>query len=151
MEILVAGAPMFQTVLSQIIAQKNEGLPGAFFMHCTTGNNRTGVFVAMLLLLLHVPHEFVCHEYELSDRALASTRHVNVARLLEKGAFAEYGPEEAKMKCERMVGARGESMEALITEVQRRWGSAEVYFLQVVGITGDEIRCLKDLFTVDHC
>jgi protein tyrosine/serine phosphatase len=118
-------------------------------MHCTTGNNRTGVFISLLLSLLGVPAECIVQEYTLSEVGLAPTRHVNVERLLQKGAFVEYGPEEAKRKCERMVGARAESMEALLVEVERRWGGAGGYFEQLAGLSAEEVTRVREVLTAD--
>jgi len=115
-------------------------------MHCTTGNNRTGVFIALLLLLLGVAPDVVANEYALSEAGLAPTRHINVERLLKKGAFEDFGPEEARRKCERMVGAREESMEALIVEVERRWSGPEGYFMKEVGFTKGDIEYLREEF-----
>ncbi|KAF2732874.1 putative tyrosine-protein phosphatase, partial [Polyplosphaeria fusca] len=150
-EILGAGAGMFGVVLRHVlecVAVAESGGEGvqvqATFIHCTTGNNRTGVFVGVLLMLLRVPHDEVCREYALSEVGLAPTRHVNVERLLGKGAFGEYGAEEARRRCERMVGAREESMRALIEEVERRWGGPEGYFLQDVGLSEEEVERLRE-------
>lgn len=143
---------MFRTVLRQLLATVppsscSDPVP-ALFIHCTTGNNRTGVFISLLLLLLNVPHASVVKEYTLSDQGLAPTRHINVERLLKKGAFKEYGPEEAKRKCERMVSAREESMWALIEEVKKRWGGPEGYFRNDVALTEEEIEALRKVFII---
>src|SRR4051794_15528827 len=72
-EILTSGAPTFGSILRQLITsvthlQARPSSPApALFMHCTTGNNRTGVFISLLLLLLHVPATSVCEEYALSE------------------------------------------------------------------------------------
>jgi protein tyrosine/serine phosphatase len=129
-------------------AESPDSLP-AVFMHCTTGNNRTGVFIAVLLRLLNVPKEYVVQEYTLSEVGLAATRHVNVERLLKKGAFNELGEVEARRKGERMVGARAESMEALLEAVDKRWGGAERYFLDVVGLTREEIERVREMLTAE--
>lgn len=147
-EILTAGAPMFRTVLAHLLASAvSVSPPPAVFMHCTTGNNRTGVFVSMLLLLVGVEPGVVAHEYTLSEAGLAPTRHVNVERLLKKGAFQDYGPEEARRKCERMVGARKESIDSLIAEVERRWEGPEGYLKAEVGLSHGDVERLRDLFT----
>jgi protein tyrosine/serine phosphatase len=119
-------------------------------MHCTTGNNRTGVFIALLLLLLNVPPQYVVRDYTMSEIGLAPTRHINVERLLKKGAFSEFGEVEARRECERMVGARPESMEALLEEIERRWGGAEGYFLDAVGLSQEEVNELKRILTVEE-
>ncbi|KAF1849049.1 uncharacterized protein K460DRAFT_364958 [Cucurbitaria berberidis CBS 394.84] len=155
-EILTSGATMMRTVMrrllstiSEVPAEQNADWSPALFMHCTTGNNRTGIFISLLLLLLHVPSTLIVHEYTLSEQGLAPTRHINVERLLKKGAFIEYGPEEARRKCERMIGARGESMEALLEEVGRRWGGAEGYFRDVVGLSEEEVRRVREVMTAE--
>ncbi|KAJ3548720.1 hypothetical protein NMY22_g1159 [Coprinellus aureogranulatus] len=156
-EILKAGGPMFRTVITQLLetvpppsSSDSDAKPPALFMHCTTGNNRTGVFIALLLLLLRVPRSTIAHEYALSEQGLAPTRHIQVGRLLGKGAFKEHGEIEAKRKCERMIGAREESMWALLDEVDRRWGGAEGYFKQEVGLTEDQIKKLREILTVEE-
>lgn len=147
-EILTSGATMMRTVIRHLLdSYTSEKAPPALFMHCTTGNNRTGIFISLLLLLLHVPRDLIVYEYTLSERGLAPTRHINVDRLLKKGAFQEHGPEEARRRCERMVGARAESMEALLDEVQRRWRGAEGYFRDVVGLREEEITRLREILT----
>lgn len=103
----------------------------------------------MLLSLLHVDRSYVVREYAMSESALQPTRHVNVERLLKKGAFKQYGEVEARRKCERMVGARAESMMGLMREVERRWGGAEGYFREVVGLSDSEIQRVRELLTAD--
>ncbi|KAF2799787.1 hypothetical protein K505DRAFT_230267 [Melanomma pulvis-pyrius CBS 109.77] len=151
-EILTEGAPMIRDVLHFLLAtvspSPTTSSPPALFLHCTTGNNRTGVFISLLLLLLRVPASTIVHEYTLSDQGLAPTRHINIERLLGKGAFKEHGPEEARRKCERMVGAREESMWALLREVERRWGGAEGYFMGVVGLREDELEEVRGVLSV---
>jgi protein tyrosine/serine phosphatase len=150
MEILISGREVMARVLRHLLASaESSDPPPALFMHCTTGNNRTGVFIAVLLRLLNVPKEYVVREYTLSDVGLAATRHVNVERLLKKGAFKEFGKVEARRKCERMVGARAESMEALLEEADERWGEAEGYFLDVVGLTKEEIERVREILTAE--
>ncbi|KAF2634121.1 hypothetical protein P280DRAFT_334589 [Massarina eburnea CBS 473.64] len=153
LEILHAGAPMFYTVLTSLLSQSclsSDGTPPAVFIHCTTGNNRTGIFISLLLLLLRVPESYIVHEYTLSDAGLAPTRHINVERLLAKGAFNGLDDVERKRKCERMVGARSESMRDLIKIVVERWGVyGDGYFRDVVGLTEKEVEGLRALLTVE--
>lgn len=142
---------MMKSVLLHVLSLDSTVAPtSATFMHCTTGNNRTGVFVSLLLLLLGVSSELVAHEYALSEAGLAPTRHINVERLLKKGAFQEYGPDEARRKCTRMVGARKESMHALLVKVKTKWGGAEGYFTREVGLSRDDLERLKSLFTEEN-
>lgn len=63
--------------------------------------------------------------------------------MLQKGAFREYGAEEAERKCERMVGARAESMEALLAEVETVGPKG------VVGLSGEEMEAARSVFTAE--
>jgi hypothetical protein len=103
-----------------------------------------------LLLLFRVRPTYIIRDYIFSEYGLAPTRHINVERLLKKGAFKEYGPEEAKRRCERMVSARPESMSHLMKEIDRRWGGAPGYFRDVVGLSEDEIHGLRKLLIVEE-
>jgi protein tyrosine/serine phosphatase len=143
-EILTSGAPVMATMLRHLLSTRSLH---PLFIHCTTGNNRTGVFVALLLSLLDVPVEYIVRDYTLSEIGLAATKHINIERLLKKGAFKGCGEVEARRRCERMVGARPESMIALLEEIERRWGGAEGYFLGVVGLSEEEIGMIKVYLT----
>jgi hypothetical protein len=174
MEILEKGAEGFARLLRDLLASVTPHLPlpdtplphfssdlsattatipsppPAILIHCTTGNNRTAPFISLLLLFLHVPPSFIATEYALSELGLAATRHINVERLLKKGAFAEHGVEEARKRCERMVGARRESMEGLLEEATRRWGKgAAGYTRGMMGLTDGELRALTQYLTVN--
>ncbi|KAF2704742.1 putative tyrosine-protein phosphatase, partial [Pleomassaria siparia CBS 279.74] len=160
-DILIEGAPMIRDVLGHLRKTITSPAsysnpfpippppppppPRAIFLHCTTGNNRTGAFISLLLLLLRVPPAIIVQEYALSEQGLAPTRHINIKRLLGKGAFKEYGSKEAKRKCERMVGAREESMRALLEEVEKRWGGAEGYFNKVLGMSCDDMEEVRQI------
>lgn len=47
------------------LAKKDLDLP--LLLHCRRGRDRTGVVVAVLLLLLGVPHKVIVQEYALSQ------------------------------------------------------------------------------------
>ena len=49
-----------------------------------------------------------------------------------------------------MVGARKESMEALIVEVGKRWSGGEDYFTKEVGLSTEEIERLRKLLTEEY-
>ncbi|KAH8712069.1 protein-tyrosine phosphatase-like protein [Phaeosphaeriaceae sp. PMI808] len=149
-EILESGSSTLREVIHQLfLLNKVSGPPQALFLHCTTGNNRTGVFIAMLLSLLRVPSSFIVREYKLSEFGLAPTKHINVERLLKNGAFKEDGEVEARSKCERMLSAREQSMQALLAEIEKREGGVEGYFMVDVGLTPDEISQIREILTAD--
>jgi hypothetical protein len=113
-------------------------------MHCTTGNNRTGVFVGVLLSLLGVPAESIAAEYALSEIGLAPSRPAAVGRLMKSPVFAGEG---GRARCERMLGARPESMLEMLKMVGRRWGGAEGYVTECCGLSDREIGSVRKVLT----
>ena len=158
-EVLMSGAITFRTVIQHLLAtvppasssSSSASLdpPPPLVMHCTTGNNRTGIFISLLLALLSVPAASITAEYALSEQGLAPTRHMNVERLLAKGAFKERGPQEARRRCEKMIGAREESMRAMLEEIERR-GGTRWYFEEQVGLSAEEIARLREVLTIKN-
>lgn len=132
-EILTQGAPAFARVLRLLAAT-----PPAALVHCTTGNNRSGAFVAVLLALLGVPPRAVAAEYALSQAGLAAARPAAVARLVQNPVF-----EGQRARVERMLGAREESMLAMLELVRERWGGAEGYVRRCCGLAADEVEAVR--------
>jgi hypothetical protein len=141
-DILTHGATVFRTILLHIASlhpsPSPDTPPPAFLMHCTTGNNRTGVFVGILLSLLCVPPASIATEYALSQLGLAASRPTVVARLMKSPVF-----EGCRARCERMVGAREESMLAMLENVNDRWGGAERYVRECCGLSQEEVEAVR--------
>src|ERR1039457_5630677 len=114
------------------IASQSPDSPTACYIHCTTGNNRSGVFVGIILSLLGVKPQQIAEEYSLSDIGLRPTRDAAVARLMKSPVFAGAGG-GGKERAYRMVGARPESMLAMLEMVEKKWGGAEGYVKTMCG------------------
>lgn len=140
LEILSRGAiPAFRPILLHLASPSPEPCT----IHCTTGNNRSGVFTGILLSLLGVSPAVVAQEYALSELGLRGSRDAVVERLLGNARFREVvGSRE---RAGRMVGAREESMLALLRRVGEVWGGAEGYVRDVVGLGGEEIERVRDV------
>jgi protein tyrosine/serine phosphatase len=145
-EILTRGAqPAFRPILLHLASLSPEGKVPACMMHCTTGNNRSGVFIGVLLSLLGVPPQTIAQEYSLSQVGLAAGRDKVVDRLMKNPKFREAlgDGDEGRRKAERMVGAREESMRAMLEMVERKWGSAEGYVKDAAGLGDEEIALVR--------
>lgn len=118
-------------------------------IHCTTGNNRSGVFIGVLLSLLGVTDSSITAEYALSEVGLKAGRDEVVERLMKNPKFRDSvgGGEEGRRRAMRMVGAREESMAAMLEMVQRRWGGSEGYLRDAVGLSDEEIERVKKVLT----
>jgi hypothetical protein len=153
-DILIHGAPACRTILLHVCslnfpsskAETSDVPDSAFYIHCTTGNNRSGVFIGVILSLLGVKPQHIAEEYALSEIGLRPTRDKVVARLMKSPVFAETGG-GGKARAERMVGARPESMLAMLEMVNRKWGSAEGYVKGACGLTDEEVEKVKRVLT----
>lgn len=128
------------------IAAMSPESPTACYIHCTTGNNRSGVFVGVILSLLGVKPKLIAEEYKLSDIGLRPIREGVIDRLMKSPVFARSGG-GGRERAERMVGARLESMLAMLEMVDRKWGGAEKYVKTQCGLTDEEIAKVRRVLT----
>lgn len=145
-DVLTHGAPAARIILVHLASIPPDA-PTACFIHCTTGNNRSGVFIGVILSLLHVPPALIAEEYSLSDIGLRPTRDKVVERLMKSPVFANAGG-GGKERAERMVGARKESMLAMLEMVEKKWGGAEGYARDACGLSEEEVERIRVLLTV---
>ncbi|PBP22606.1 hypothetical protein BUE80_DR006452 [Diplocarpon rosae] len=144
-EILSHGAAACRTMLLHIAAMSSQA-PTACYIHCTTGNNRSGVFVGIILSLLGVKAELIAEEYKLPEIGLRPIRNAVVERLMRSPVFSQSGG-GGRERAERMVGARPESMLAMLEMVERKWGGAEKYVKTQCGLTDQEIAKVRNVLT----
>jgi protein tyrosine/serine phosphatase len=153
-DILTHGAPACRMILLHVcslnpqssIVSTPDVPDSAFYIHCTTGNNRSGVFIGVILSLLGVKPQHIAEEYALSEIGLRPTRDKVVSRLMKSPVFAGAGG-GGKIRAERMVGARPESMLAMLEMVNRKWGSAEGYVKAACELTDEEVEKVKQVLT----
>ncbi|KAK8017654.1 tyrosine serine phosphatase [Apiospora rasikravindrae] len=60
-------------------------------VHCTQGKDRTGLIVALVLMVLGVPLEAVSHDYLLTQKALEADRETRIAEIEEIGLTPDWG------------------------------------------------------------
>jgi len=93
-----------------------------------------------------VKPQYIAEEYALSEIGLRPTRDKVVARLMKSPVFAGAGG-GGKARAERMVGARPESMLAMLEMVNRKWGGAEGYVKGACGLTDEEVEKVKQVLS----
>lgn len=151
MEIVTHGAPAFKQIILHIASSQTSDEDvnaNGVYISCTTGNNRTGPLIAILLSFLGVTDEIVAHEYSLSEEGLAPIRTTTVARLRSNSKFAaSFKEEELEYRAGRMVGARAESMEAFLRALSERWGNAEGYLRDFLSLSEEVLTKLRAVLT----
>jgi len=60
-------------------------------VHCTQGKDRTGLIVALVLMILGVPTSAVSHDYLLSNPGLEAEKEVRLAEIRSIGLTEEWG------------------------------------------------------------
>lgn len=108
-------------------------------IHCTAGKDRTGVIVALLLMLVDVPKEAVAEEYALTDLGLADLKPLFQERLLKNPALR--GDHEG---VKNMVSSVAPAMEASIDMIEKEFGGAQNYMQEKCGLSDAEIKQLKE-------
>lgn len=113
-----------------------EKLPSVF--HCTTGKDRTGWAAAALLTLLGVPSETAMADFmRTNDYTLPQFQR-------EIDAFDAAGGDRSIAIA--VFGVKEAYLTAAFDEMQKQYGSIEVYFSEGLGIDQAGQQALRDLF-----
>jgi len=112
-------------------------LPAVF--HCTTGKDRTtGWAAAALLTLLGVPKETVMADF-------MRTNEYTLPQFMQVTEdFVAVGGDRAI--AEAVFGVKAEYLEASFDEMQKRYGTIERYFSEVLGIHAAGQNALRALY-----
>ncbi|RYO84368.1 hypothetical protein DL766_007655 [Monosporascus sp. MC13-8B] len=101
--------------------------PGSLplLVHCTQGKDRTGLVVALVLMILGVPTEAINHDYLLSRDGLRSEKEARMAEIKEIGLTPEWGdtPKDFVARLEQHVATRYNGVNGYLDEIG--FGNAE--------------------------
>jgi protein-tyrosine phosphatase len=105
-------------------------------LHCTAGKDRTGVAVALLLLLLGVPREWVIEDYALT--AVYTEGRIRAAERF----FRERGIEPARVRA--LLGSEPGTLAAALDHLEAAHGGAERWAAERAGLGDEELAALRD-------
>jgi protein tyrosine/serine phosphatase len=119
----------FRPNFARAIRAIADAPPGCVLVHCNAGKDRTGLVVALLLVLAGVPPEEIAADYGLSQPNVASWTAEWIAE----------APDETERERRRRISA-GEphAMLDVLAELERRYGSARRYLIEG-GATEEEL------------
>ncbi|KAL1842817.1 hypothetical protein VTJ49DRAFT_4146 [Mycothermus thermophilus] len=126
----------FRTVLEYLASP--TGPPAPLLIHCTAGKDRTGVLIALILSLLNVPDSTIADEYSLTDLGLAPRHESIINHLVEGDALGG-----DRTRAENMVRARKENMLLTLTYLRARYGSAERYVIDHLGLSEESVAQIR--------
>ncbi|KAK4248695.1 protein-tyrosine phosphatase-like protein [Corynascus novoguineensis] len=132
----------FRTVLEHVASSASP--PAPFLVHCTAGKDRTGVLVALLLALCGADDDTIAREYSLTDLGLAPRREEIVQHLMAGEAL--FGD---RKRAERMVGAQKENMLGTLALIRERYGSAESYVVNHLGMSQASVERIRQNLVVN--
>jgi protein-tyrosine phosphatase len=110
------------------------GLPAV--LHCTAGKDRTGVAVALLLLLLGVPRELVIEDYALTGRFTEGR-----IRAAER-FFRERGIDPDRVRA--LLGSEPGTLAAALDHLDETHGGPERWARERAGLEAEELAALKE-------
>jgi len=113
-----------------------ENLPAV--VHCTAGKDRTGITIALLLLVLGIPEDVVIADYSLSNLYYEAVREVVkdlVKPLMRLGVTMD--------DMYPLLIANPETLRSALVYMREKYGSVDNYLRDKAGITDTEIAQLK--------
>jgi protein-tyrosine phosphatase len=114
------------------IASEPDNHP--LLLHCTSGKDRTGVAVALLLLAIGVPRETVLEDYSLTN-------------LYRRPVPQLLGPETPEEVVQVLLSAQPKCLEAALEEIDRAHGSLDAYLEQALAVNEAQRERLIETLT----
>jgi protein-tyrosine phosphatase len=108
---------------------------GGVLVNCHSGKDRTGVIVALLLLVAGVQREAIARDYALSEVMLEPRYQEWVQEQIKLHGLIPTKPRQAQ--------TRPETMHAMLDYLDQQYGGVESYLL-VAGVTEAEIARIRE-------
>ncbi len=132
--IVVAYAPSYRAVLKRILRGS-----GPTLYHCSAGKDRTGVFSALLLLMLGVPRDTVFEDYLLTNKYLEA-----------EWAATMGGERRAPAGMRSLLIADRSYLETALRTIDRKFGSLDNYRRTQLGLSDRDLGRLKGRLLEDR-
>ncbi|CAJ2507857.1 Uu.00g090430.m01.CDS01 [Anthostomella pinea] len=89
-------------------------------VHCTQGKDRTGLIIALTLMVLGVPVEAMSHDYLLSRAGLEAEKETRLAEIRELGLTPEWGdcPEDFVVRVHEHVNTKYGGIDGYLDSIE---------------------------------
>ncbi|TFK38701.1 protein-tyrosine phosphatase-like protein [Crucibulum laeve] len=124
--------------LNEILTHIRDHPESPCLIHCTAGKDRTGLVVAIILMMLGVDDRDIIADYALTTIGLEPVIPIFVARLSK---VKEYLDNEEGTR--NMGSSKPEIMAATLKMIREEFGSAETYIKGYTSISEAEISAIK--------
>lgn len=142
-------APSFKAMFQALMDRQ---VP--LIVHCSAGQDRTGLAIGLLLELLGVPREDIFRDYHLSTqwrRIENEIDHRQIRENADNNVFARFYAAilkrrgSAAMNPRVLLNRKGQPLLLdAFTAIETRWGSIPAYSEAVLGIGADQVARLKE-------
>ncbi|KGO58874.1 Protein-tyrosine/Dual-specificity phosphatase [Penicillium expansum] len=145
--VLEAAAPCF----TQIFKHIRDNPDDPFIVHCSAGKDRTGVFAALILLLINRPHHDIIYDYILTRVGLESAREnlmqASAVNLGTDGVdVSQLSPEAVGML--ELCGVRATSMADFLVSFEKSYrNGVEGYLIDRLGFTQTDVLTMRKNLT----
>lgn len=138
-EILEHGGPAMEAVLAHLRDHPDEPC----LLHCTAGKDRTGVFAAVILMLLGASDEDIIKDYTLTTIGLQPALPLLLARFEKEQVFRDN--REGTMN---MATAKPSSMINLLASIRDRFGGVEGYLKTYTSLDENDFTRIREKLLV---
>lgn len=139
----LAGDAYCNSVYREVMQTVLDPAQMPMVQHCTAGKDRVGVGAATILLALGVPRETIIEDYLLSNQNKVAANKIGGGAAAAAGI--EITPEMLKM-FEALSKVHREYLEAFFETVDGKFGGAEGYLKDGLGLTDEELARVKELY-----
>lgn len=154
--------PIFPKLLAPSLKAMFQALVEAhtpLLVHCSAGQDRTGLAIGLLLSALGVPRDTILEDYDLSTRCRRPENELDRDKIIassEHNAFARYYAKvlvkrgEAALKPRRLVNRRGQPLILdAFDAIEAEWGSVHVYLEAELHLRQADIVQLQEICLTD--
>ena len=113
-----------------------------FLLHCTAGKDRTGIGVALILMLLGVGRDTITHDYLVSNQAPGMAERLR-ARMAENAQGNESPAATSKRIIKILASVRAEYLHGAFEEIDRSYSGIEGY-MEAIGVTASDEAHLRE-------
>ncbi len=144
-------APTYTTMFDALLDQQTP-----MIVHCSAGQDRTGLAIALILTALGVPRDTIYEDFLLSTdarRVANEIDHTSIAQHAETNIVARFYADlleqhgESVFVPRRLVNRNGDPLllEAF-TYIEKEWGSVNGYLAQELGLDAARGQRLQDMY-----
>jgi protein-tyrosine phosphatase len=113
-------------------ATRGDGFP--LLLHCTSGKDRTGFGIAILMLAAGVPRQSVLEDYDLTNQFRRPVPQL-------------FGPKTSEDVVRILLSAQTKYLEAALDEMDKAFGSFDAYLAKGLGVDDKARARLVELLT----